>query len=112
MNGYATCWSVKVGVGARPPAEVGPEVPLTLREAAVLPELGGRFSAKQLRTAIGSGALAAEDHGGTLYVTRAGLRDWREASRVKPVRHVRETDADTQTALLAARESVRRLRGS
>lgn len=64
------------------PSDVHPNAPLRLVEAVWLPELGGQFSEKMLRTAIGAGLLPAEQHGRALYVTRTGIRDWRENCRV------------------------------
>ena len=63
--------------------ETHPDAPLKLAEAVWLPELGGRLSSKQLWNAIGTGGLSAERHGKIFYVTRRGIRDWRESCRVQ-----------------------------
>ena len=60
-----------------------PDAPLKLAEAVWLPELGGRLSPKQLWNAIGTGGLSAERHGRIYFVTRRGIREWRESCRVK-----------------------------
>jgi hypothetical protein len=64
--------------------DVPPDRLLTIDEATWLPELGGQFSTKMLRTAIEAGRLPARKMGKRILLTRSGIDEWRDNCRVKP----------------------------
>ena len=112
-------------------SDLHPEAPVCLEEATWLPELGGAFTYKQLWSAVRNGTLPAERHGRTLFVTRAGIAQWRDSCRVNanpPASSQRKTasvrtepsfseglgsssTADGKPALDAALATVQGLRG-
>ncbi|MEP0508457.1 MAG: hypothetical protein ABJD38_07060, partial [Aurantimonas coralicida] len=67
-----------------------PDAPIPLDVAACLPELGGLgfergpfWTVKRLRGAIARGELRPMRVGKNLFVTRNGIREWREECRVR-----------------------------
>ncbi|MEX6508437.1 hypothetical protein [Jiella sp. M17.18] len=63
--------------------EAGPDEPIKLALAPYLPEIGLSWSEKVLRGAINRGDLPAEKIGRAIFVTRRGIREWRERCQLR-----------------------------
>ena len=97
-------------------SDVHPLAPLRITDAVFLPELDLAWSERVLRAAIERGDLAAERVGRSIFVTRQGIKEWRERSRLTPAKRalhpaIRRDDGKASVSRAAARSALDALRG-